>query len=340
MNHALDREPSPRAARRSRTIRWICGAVLLAALVVFARHFSDACEFARLAERARPWWLLLAIAFQGLTYVSQGQIYRVVAAADGKTLGMLAAARLSITKLFVDQAIPSAGVSGTVAVAASLQQRGISRGIVSAGIFVDLTGIYVSYILCLVVSLASATGRGRASVVVLISALGLVLLLMGAIAFAITRGRTALAVPERIARLRFVRSTLDFVRDADPRLARSRAALLQSSACHLAILLCDAGTMWILVRAFGASAPVRAVFVSFFISNILRTVAILPGGLGTFEAVSVLTLHVVGVSVAPALAATLLFRGLSFWLPMLPGFWFWRDELRQHPSAELEGVAG
>jgi Mg2+-importing ATPase len=305
--------------------------VLLAALVVFVRHFSDACEFALLAEQARPWWLLLAIAFQALTYVSQGQVYRIVAAADGSTLGMLAAARLSVTKLFVDQAIPSAGVSGTVAVAASLRQRGISRGIVSAGIFVDLTGIYVSYILCLVVSLASTTGRGRASVIVLTGALGFVLLLMGAIVFAITRGRGAVAVPGRIARLRFVRSTLDFIRDADPRLARSRAAILQSTAYHLAILFCDAGTMWILIRAFGASAPARAVFVSFFISNILRTVAILPGGLGTFEAASVLTLHVVGVPVALALAATLVFRGLSFWLPMLPGFWFWRHELSQHP---------
>jgi Mg2+-importing ATPase len=47
-----------------------------------------------------------------------------------------------------------------------------------------------------------------------------------------------------------------------------------------------------------------------------------PGGLGAFEAASVLTLKLVGVSVPVALAATLLFRGLSFWLPMLPGVWF------------------
>ena len=49
---------------------------------------------------------------------------------------------------------------------------------------------------------------------------------------------------------------------------------------------------------------------------------IVPGGLGTFEAASVVTLRMVGVDIAVALAATLLFRGLSFWLPMLPGYWF------------------
>jgi len=32
-----------------------------------------------------------------------------------------------------------------------------------------------------------------------------------------------------------------------------------------------------------------------------------------------------GVSVPVALSATLIFRGLSFWAPMLPGFWFSRQ---------------
>src|SRR4029079_15403130 len=48
---------------------------------------------------------------------------------------------------------------------------------------------------------------------------------------------------------------------------------------------------------------------------------IVPDGLGTFEATSVSMLRMVGIDVAVALSATLLFRGLSFWLPMLPGYW-------------------
>ena len=54
-------------------------------------------------------------------------------------------------------------------------------------------------------------------------------------------------------------------------------------------------------------------------SSLLRTVGFLPGGLGTFEATSVFTLKVAGVPIAVALAATLAFRALSFWLPMIPG---------------------
>jgi len=47
----------------------------------------------------------------------------------------------------------------------------------------------------------------------------------------------------------------------------------------------------------------------------------LPGGLGTFEASMVLMLRLAGIDLPVALSTTLLFRGLSFWLPMLPGWW-------------------
>lgn len=127
-----------------------------------------------------------------------------------------------------------------IEIAAALSQRGISRGIVSAGVLADLTGIYVSYAVCLVASLAITAVRKRERVIVLIAALAFVLFALGMTVFAITlEGRRAVVVSKAIARLRFVRSTLDFIRDAEPRLARNRAALLQSSACHLAILFCE-----------------------------------------------------------------------------------------------------
>lgn len=57
------------------------------------------------------------------------------------------------------------------------------------------------------------------------------------------------------------------------------------------------------------------VFASFMLSTLARTLGVVPGGLGVFEAVSVATLKLIGVPVVAGLAATLLFRGFSFWLP-------------------------
>jgi Mg2+-importing ATPase len=68
------------------------------------------------------------------------------------------------------------------------------------------------------------------------------------------------------------------------------------------------------------------------LASVLRSIGIVPGGLGAFEAALVVTLHWAGVDVAVALSATLLFRGLTFWLPMLPGLWLARREW--HASTE------
>jgi hypothetical protein len=48
-------------------------------------------------------------------------------------------------------------------------------------------------------------------------------------------------------------------------------------------------------------------------------------GLGTFEASAIWTIQMAGASLPAAASVTLLFRGLSFWLPMLPGAWCSRD---------------
>ena len=88
---------------------------------------------------------------------------------------------------------------------------------------------------------------------------------------------------------------------------------------QFAIVVFDATTMWALLCALGEAHAPLGVYAGFMIATLFRSLGILPGGLGSFEAASVITLRLIGVPVAAALAATLLFRGLSFWLPMLPG---------------------
>lgn len=59
----------------------------------------------------------------------------------------------------------------------------------------------------------------------------------------------------------------------------------------------------------------------------VATIGLVPLGLGTFEATAVGLLHALGVGVETAFAATLMLRGLTFWLPMLPGVWLARREV-------------
>lgn len=117
---------------------------------------------------------------------------------------------------------------------------------------------------------------------------------------------------------------LNFVAEADSRLVRSPRVLAGTIGLHATIVMLDVATVWVLIRALGTTASAGGVFASFMVASLFRTMGIVPGGLGTLEASSVLMLRMMGVDLAVALSATLLFRGLSFWLPMLPGYWFSR----------------
>jgi Mg2+-importing ATPase len=80
--------------------------------------------------------------------------------------------------------------------------------------------------------------------------------------------------------------------------------------------------------ALGLGVNPAPVFASFMLSTLARTLGVVPGGLGVFEAVSVGTLKLIGVPVAAGLSATLLFRFFTFWLPMVPGLIFAQREAK------------
>lgn len=63
---------------------------------------------------------------------------------------------------------------------------------------------------------------------------------------------------------------------------------------------------------------VLAVLVS---AETVASMGLVPGGLGTFAGTSVALLHAHVVASEAALAAAIMLRGCTFWLPMLPGFW-------------------
>ncbi|GAA3764520.1 lysylphosphatidylglycerol synthase transmembrane domain-containing protein [Salinactinospora qingdaonensis] len=75
------------------------------------------------------------------------------------------------------------------------------------------------------------------------------------------------------------------------------------------------------IVAFGGSANLAAVAVVFLAGNAVGSAAPTPGGLGAVEAALLGGLTTVaGVPASAALPAVLLFRLLTFWFPVLPGW--------------------
>ena len=92
-----------------------------------------------------------------------------------------------------------------------------------------------------------------------------------------------------------------------------------------------------MLLAIGVTAAPPDVFASFVLASIAATLAPVPIGLGAFEGTAVAMLRLSGIDLEAALTATLMLRGLTVWIPMLPGLWMARRELRgTHESANMQ----
>jgi Mg2+-importing ATPase len=312
---------------RVRWVSWAFGLAVLAAVAVFATHKSEELAFAKLALGARPAWLLVGVGLQAGTYATDALIWRSVLRKGGISRPLRSYVGLGLAKLFMDQAIPSVGLSGTLLVLRALDRRGVVRGKSMAAVVLDLVSYYAAYVVALAFALGIVWAHGDLTPWMAVPA-GVFAVLAATVPAALLLASLGRHPPGWVERLPFVRPALRSLSEAAPGIVRDRSLIALCICLQLAILVLDAGTLWSMLRALGLSVAPAPVFASFMLSTLARTLGVVPGGLGVFEAVSVATLKLVGVPLAAGLAATLLFRGLSFWLPMLPGLVLARREAK------------
>lgn len=323
--HAFTR--APRAA--GRWLSWLIGAALFGAVVIVVAQLSDAQVFLRMLAQVELSWLLVAAATQALTYLSESQVWRSVTSAAGTPVALSTAYQLSIAKLFVDQAVPTGGLSGTLVYVEGLRRAGVARSVALTGVVVDAFSYYCSYALCVAAALVIAATQGSLNgPIAAIAAVFAIFSTAFAVAVLFQAGRNTGPFRRLLERSRLLGRVLRLLREAEPKLAHDPRVLGRALGWQVTIQLLDAATIWFLLLALGSSADPRVVFASYMFSALFRTLSFSPGGLGTFEAASVAILRAAGVPLETAFAATLLFRGLNFWVPMIPGLWCARRVMR------------
>lgn len=77
--------------------------------------------------------------------------------------------------------------------------------------------------------------------------------------------------------------------------------------------------LFVCERAMGGAVPYGATFMVFTVGMLASTITPTPGGLVGAEAGLFAGLSAYGVAAVPALAIVVLYRLLTYWLPLLPG---------------------
>lgn len=308
---------------------WAFGLLTLLAVILIVVHFGTIEEFMRLAASASPRWFLLACIAQLGTYLCAALVWRQALKRAGHPRPLSALIPLGVAKLFTDQVIPMAGISGAILVARGLTRRQVPINVAMGALLVGLVSYFAAYLAAAVTSLGVLWLHQRASV-----ALTLVVTIFVAIVVAIPAGvlwmrRWGHRVPGAWIRwLPGATHLLKAIAESPTDLLLDPVLLGQTITLEFAVFALDAFTLWLMFRALGADPALWVAFVSFILASMTATLGPIPLGLGTFEAGCVAALTVFGVAIETALAATVLLRGLTFWLPMIPGLWLARSELR------------
>ncbi|WP_321924590.1 lysylphosphatidylglycerol synthase transmembrane domain-containing protein [Paraburkholderia guartelaensis] len=316
-------------ARLRAQAAWAVGLLCLLVLVVAVVRAGSLERSLALARAARPGWLLIAVAAQISTYLSAALVWRQPLHDSGYELPMRVLVRLGIIKVFTDQALPSAGLGGSLMAIRGLLRRGVPRSIALTALLSSLLSRDIAFLIVVFMSAAILWLHHAAGTTLFagVAVFLLVLLLVPAILMALRRWnqdpRVAMA-----AKWLHLSRLIESFRDVPLDVLLNRRLLARTVVLQLAIFLLDACTLWLALGAVGAPARFWVAFASFAVASMAATIGPVPVGLGTFEAASVGMLKVLGVPIEAALAATLLLRGFTFWLPMLPGFWLARVELR------------
>jgi len=112
------------------------------------------------------------------------------------------------------------------------------------------------------------------------------------------------------------------------------AALLSSGR-----LAFDFGTLLATIRATGAKPNPSLVLLAYAVAGLLALIPITPGGLGIVEAGLSALLILAGISGGDAVVATLAYRIISYWLPILVGpFAYLAFRLRFGPPGTSGGA--
>jgi uncharacterized protein (TIRG00374 family) len=323
----VDEAPAPRRRRSWRRLLRPALSLLLGGLALYVLLPSLLSVFGSWRSLSHLDWpfAVLMLVSELLSYACLWELDRVALGTNDR----LAVIATQLVGNAAGRMLPGGGATATAVSAGLLGSAGVDTANAAAG-FSATAAIRLAATLALpIVALPALLGGARvdhslATAAYLGAAAFGLALLVGALVMStdrpleltgragqwllnktVRRQRTPMTdLPQRLLEVRdFVRRTLG---------TRWKTALLTAVGTigldYLA-LLCA-------LRAVGAEPQPSLVLLAYTAAAVLALIPLTPGGLGFVEAGLVGTLKLAGVAAPAALAATLLYRIVSFWLPL------------------------
>lgn len=311
-------EPAPVQLERIRLRTLLTLVATVIAAYILAGELTKE-SFGELLHHANWWWSITALGLSALTYVGASL------SLSGFVLERLKLARTFLVQVaasFVTLVTPAA-VGGAALNMRYLRKAGVAPADAAASVGVSQVIAFGLHTILLVI-FAALTGTSHAASVRLPgwAYIGLAVLVgIILVVLAVPAGRRLLA--SRLApTLRGVVPRLLDIGQQPAKLAEGAGGALLLTAAYI-------GCLAVSVKAFGGSLPVEAVAVVYLTGSAIGSIVPTPGGLGAVEAALTAGLTAAGLAGATAISSVLLFRTVTFWIPVPLG-WAALNYLQRH----------
>lgn len=327
------------------------GAFLLlsiAALYFLLPQLAGLEDTWRRIEDGSPYWTIVALLFACGMFFGYVAMFRgIFLRAGSSRIDWRASYQITMAGLAASRIFAAGGAGGLVLTAWALRRSGMPKRVVADKTLTFLILTYLPYMIALIVcglGLRVGIFNGPAPfgltvvpaiVAVILTALGVATVLVPTDLqhrledFASGHGRPG-RWAQRLANLPAAASA--GMRDALQLLRRPDPALFGA----ILFWACQVGVLWAAFHAFGGAPPLAVLTQAFFV-GMFGNLLPMPGGVGGVEGGMIAALAAFEVDAGQAVVAVLLFRAMTFWLPMIPGViaYFqlrktverWRDEL-------------
>jgi uncharacterized membrane protein YbhN (UPF0104 family) len=357
---AIEAEPMPRVLL---TRRRLVGSVVFVVLGVGFLYFvlpklTGVSKTVHRIERGDSWWIAIGVFLEVLSFAGYVVLFRAVFVRPEGRIGWSESYQVTMAGLVATRLFAAAGAGGIALTAWALRRSGMESRLVACRMVAFMVLLYIVYAGSLLldgVGLGIGLFPGGGSV-----AITIVPAIVAFVLFAIA-GAVAL-IPGDVER-RLVRSSSGPSRAARWLARGATVPALAASGTRTAIGLVrrrdpgllgapawwgfDICVLWAMFHAFGSPPPFTVIWMAYFV-GMLGNLLPLPGGLGGVEGGMLGAFAAFGVDVNLSLLAVLSYRGISFWLPTLPGgvAYFqlrrtvarWREE--EEEGQERPAVAG
>jgi uncharacterized membrane protein YbhN (UPF0104 family) len=283
-----------------------------------------------LLVKAKPGWLVLALALEGLSFLSYLFMFGPIFC-TGLTWNR--SWQIGGSELAMGSIVPASGAGGLALGAWVLHRGGMGGERIarrSVAFFIVKSG--VNFVAVALLGFALAIGLLGPDLSLWLTALpaALAAAAIGLVAFLPRFGPGERPGPDASRAERWIsatrRAVIEGTSEAGKILHRRHPAVIVGA---IGYWLFDNLVLWATYHAFGASPPLTVILLGYLIGQLGGALP-LPGGIGGIDLGLIGTLIVYGAPAAATAAAVLAYRIILFWLPLVVGgiaFWLLRRDM-------------